>query len=119
MCNLPRLLLAVMPCVAGLTLAQEFPAKAIRYVVLSAPGGSSDTLARVMAPRLGELLGPQMLIDGRAGASGVIGAEIVVRASADGHTLLQAATSHATNPAKGVKLPYDLLRDFAPIALLS
>lgn len=119
MCNLPRLLLAVMPCVAGLTLAQEFPAKAIRYVVPSAPGGSSDTLARVVAPRLGELLGQQVLIDNRAGATGVIGAEIVVRAPADGHTLLQAATSHATNPATGVKLPYDTLRDFAPITLLS
>lgn len=57
MCNLPRLLLAGMPCVAGLTLAQEFPAKAIRYVVPSAPGGSPESLARVMAPRLGELLG--------------------------------------------------------------
>ena len=99
--------------------AQNFPARAIRYVVPSAPGGSSDTLARVVAPRLAELLGQQVVIDNRTGATGIIGAEIVARAPADGHTLLQAATSHATNPATGVKLPYDTLRDFAPITLLS
>lgn len=101
------------------TDAQNFPAKTIRYIVPQAAGGSSDTLARVIAPRLAELLGHQVLIDNRPGATGIIGSELVARAPADGHTLLQAATSHATNPAVGAKLPYDTQRDFAPITLLS
>lgn len=99
--------------------AQNFPTKTIRYIVPQAAGGSSDTLARTVAPRLSELLGQQVVIDNRPGATGIIGSELVARAPADGHTLLQAATSHATNPAVGAKLPYDTQRDFAPITLLS
>ncbi|MGE5525765.1 MAG: tripartite tricarboxylate transporter substrate binding protein [Rhodospirillaceae bacterium] len=99
--------------------AQTYPTRSIRYVVPQAPGGSSDTLARVLAARLSEGLGQQVVIDNRPGATGIIGAELVAKAPPDGYTLLQVATSHATNPALGVKLPYDTLRDFAPIALLS
>lgn len=99
--------------------AQTFPAKSIRYIVPQAAGGSSDTLARTVAPRLAELLGQPVAIDNRPGATGIIGSELVARAPADGHTLLQAATSHATNPAVGAKLPYDTQRDFSPITLLS
>jgi tripartite-type tricarboxylate transporter receptor subunit TctC len=58
-------------------------------------------------------------VDNRPGATGIIGAELAAKAPADGHTLLQVATSHATNPAMGVKLPYDTLRDFAPVTLIS
>jgi len=94
--------------------AQNYPLRIIRYIVPQAPGGSSDTLARVIAPRLAELLGQQVVIDNRPGATGIIGSEIVARAPADGYTLLQAATSHATNPATGARLPYDTARDFAP-----
>ena len=119
MIDLPRALVSVALCAYAVADAQDYPTRAVRYVVPSAPGGSSDTLARVVAPRLAELLGQQVVIDNRSGATGVIGAEIVARAPADGHTLLQAATSHATNPATGVKLPYDTARDFAPITLLS
>mgnify|MGYP003346378377 CR=1 FL=1 len=110
---------AMSASAAGVAHAQEFPGKPVRYVVPSAPGGSSDTLARVVAPRLADALKQQVVIDNRAGATGIIGAEIVARAAPDGHTLLQTATSHATNPATGLKLPYDTLRDFAPITLLS
>jgi tripartite-type tricarboxylate transporter receptor subunit TctC len=99
--------------------AQSYPTRPIRYVVPQAPGGSSDTLARTLVQRLGEKLGQQVVVDNRPGATGIVGAEIAVRAAPDGHTLLQVATSHATNPAMQAKLPYDTLRDFVPIMLLS
>jgi tripartite-type tricarboxylate transporter receptor subunit TctC len=99
--------------------AQQYPLRPIRYIVPQAPGGSSDTLARVITQRVGESLRRQLVIDNRPGATGVIGAELVSKATPDGYTLLQAATSHATNPAMHAKLPYDSIRDFAPIALLS
>jgi tripartite-type tricarboxylate transporter receptor subunit TctC len=99
--------------------AQNYPMRAVRYIVPQAPGGSSDTLARVLATRLSAGLGQQVVVDNRPGATGIIGAEIAAKAPADGHTLLQVSTSHATNPAMGVRLPYDTLRDFAAIALIS
>src|SRR5690349_3160111 len=103
----------------AVALPQDYPLRPIRYIVPQAPGGSSDTLARVITQRVGEGLGRQLVIDNRPGATGVIGAELVSKATPDGYTLLQAATSHATNPAMHAKLPYDTIRDFAPIALLS
>ena len=99
--------------------AQDFPTRPIRYIVPQAPGGSSDTLARMITQRVADGLGQPLVVDNRPGATGIIGAEVVAKANADGHTLLQAATSHATNPAMSAKLPYDSLRDFAPISLLS
>jgi tripartite-type tricarboxylate transporter receptor subunit TctC len=104
---------------APLAHAQTYPSRAVRYIVPQAPGGSSDTLARVITPRLASALGQQVVVDNRPGATGIIGAELAAKAPADGHTLLQVSTSHATNPAMGVKLPYDTLRDFAPITLIS
>jgi tripartite-type tricarboxylate transporter receptor subunit TctC len=99
--------------------AQDYLARGIRYIVPTTAGGSSDTLARVIAPRLAEALGQLVVIDNRPGANGIIGSELVAKAAGDGHTLLQVATSHATNPALGVTLPYDTLRDFVPVTLLS
>ena len=99
--------------------AQTYPARTVRYIVPQAPGGSSDTLARVITPRLATALGQQVVVDNRPGATGIIGAELAAKAPADGHTLLQVSTSHATNPAMGVKLPYDTLRDFAHVMLIS
>jgi tripartite-type tricarboxylate transporter receptor subunit TctC len=104
---------------ASAQAAQPYPARSIRYIVPQAPGGSSDTLARIVVARLSESLGQQVVVDNRPGATGVIGAEVVAKAPADGYTLIQVATSHATNPALGVRLPFDTLRDFAPITLLS
>ncbi len=111
--------ITMMAAVAAASGAQSYPSRSIRYVVPQAPGGSSDTLARVVAPRLGEALGQQVIVDNKAGGTGVIGAEFAVRAAPDGHTIIQVATSHATNPATGKKLPYDTIADFAPITLLS
>jgi tripartite-type tricarboxylate transporter receptor subunit TctC len=112
--------IALMQASVSTQAAQTYPGRAaIRYIVPQAAGGSSDTLARVVAPRLSEALGQQVIVDNRPGATGIIGAELVAKAAPDGYTLLQAATSHATNPALGVKLPFDTQRDFAPITLLS
>jgi tripartite-type tricarboxylate transporter receptor subunit TctC len=114
-----RLFVFPLAIVALGAAAQDYPTRPIRYIVPQAPGGSSDTLARALTPRVGDSLGQTIVIDNRPGATGVIGAEAVARANPDGHTLLQAATSHATNPAMHAKLPYDTVRDFAPISLLS
>jgi tripartite-type tricarboxylate transporter receptor subunit TctC len=103
----------------GSTAAQDFPNRPIRYIVPQAPGGSSDTLARIITQPAGEGLGQQLVVDNRPGATGIIGAAVVAKANPDGYTLLQAATSHATNPAMQANLPYDSVRDFAPISLLS
>jgi tripartite-type tricarboxylate transporter receptor subunit TctC len=108
---------AALAC--AIASAQNYPTRPIRYIVGQAPGGSSDTLARMITQRVGDGLGQPLVVDNRPGATGIIGAEVVAKANPDGYTLLQAATSHATNPAMQAKLPYDSLRDFAPISLLS
>ncbi|HEV7392157.1 MAG TPA: tripartite tricarboxylate transporter substrate-binding protein, partial [Burkholderiales bacterium] len=108
----------VLLCLSSVS-AQDYPNRPVRYIVPQAAGGSSDTLARMITHRVGEGLGRQLVVDNRPGATGIIGAEVVAKANPDGYTLLQAATSHATNSAMQTKLPYDSVRDFAPILLLS
>jgi len=103
----------------ALTFAADYPVRSIRYIVPQGAGGSSDTLARLVTQKLAESLGQQVVTDNRPGATGNIGTEIAARANPDGYTLLQVATSHATNPALSVKMPFDPIRDFAPITLLS
>ncbi len=105
-----------MVSIAG---AADYPARSIRYIVPQGAGGSSDTLARLVTQKLSESLGQQVVTDNRPGATGNIGTEIAARAAPDGYTLLQVATSLATNPALSVKMPFDPIRDFAPITLLS
>ena len=99
--------------------AQPFPARPVRLVVALAPGGGTDNLTRIIAPKLGELLGQQFIVENRAGAGGQIGSEYVARAAPDGYTLLNTDTSFASNPSLFAKLPYDSIRDFAPVALLA
>ena len=102
----------------GCTLAaygQTYPARAVRLVVPSSPGGGSDITARIIAPRLSEYLGQQVIVDNRAGAGTMIGGELVARAAPDGYTLLLGSTPMAINPAMYKKVSYDALRDFVPI----
>jgi tripartite-type tricarboxylate transporter receptor subunit TctC len=94
---------------------QAYPVRAIRLVVHSSPGGSSDILGRMIAQRLTESLGQQVVVENRAGASGIIGVEVVVKAPPDGYTILISQTSLAINPAIFPKIPYNALRDLAPI----
>ena len=94
-----------------------YPEKPIRLVVPSVPGGGTDTTMRMLAPKLGELLGQQIIIDNRGGAAGNIGAEAVARSAPDGYTLMAVISSHTINPHLMAKVPFDIERDFAPISL--
>ncbi len=96
--------------------AQTYPAKPIRLVVPSGPGGGADVTARIIAPKLTEYLHQQIVIENRAGAGTMIGGEAVARAPADGYTLLLATAPLAINPAMYKKVPYDALRDFAHVS---
>lgn len=99
----------------GSAHAQNYPTKPIRMVVPSVAGGILDTVARTVAGKLSERLGQQVIIDNRPGAGSTIGSDIVAKSAPDGYTIAMVATSHAINPGVYSKLPYDTLKDFAPI----
>lgn len=105
--------------VTGAAQQQQYPTKPIRIVAPFPPGGTADFLARVLAEKLTQTWGQQVVVDNRSGAGGVIGTDIVAKAARDGYTLLMSAVGHAANPTLYKKLPYDTLRDFAPIALIA
>lgn len=107
---------ALLPAAAH---SADYPEKPIRLVVPFAPGGGVDTVARLIAPKLAENLGQQLILDNRGGASGNIGAEVVARAAPDGYTLLIHTTPFVTNTFLYSRVPYDVARDFAPVSLLS
>ena len=111
--------LLVMAAVASTAASQPFPNRPIRLVVPLAPGGSNDTIGRIVAERLSERLGQQVIVDNRPGADSQIGSAIVARATPDGHTLLMMGAGHSINPAIHRSLPYDTERDFAPIGLVA
>ena len=101
-------------------IAQVYPSKPIRFIVSTAPGGSPDILARIVAQKLSEQMGQQVIVDNRAGGSGVIGTEIVARAAADGYTLLLATSLNiGAIPVLKKQLPFDAGRDFAPVTQLA
>jgi len=95
---------------------QSYPVRAIRMVVPSSPGGGTDITARIIAPKLSEYLGQQVVVENRAGAGTMIGGEIVAHAPPDGYTLLMGISTLAINPAMYKKVPYDALKDLAPIS---
>ena len=98
--------------------AQPYPVRPVRFVVPFAPGGANDLVARVVAQKLSDALGQPVVVDNRGGAGGTIGTDIVAKAPPDGHTLLIASVGMAVNEALYQKLPYDTLRDFAPVSLM-
>ena len=98
-------------------VAAGYPERPVRLIVPSAPGGGTDTSARIIAPKLAEYLGQQVIVDNRAGAGAIIGAEIASRAAPDGYTLLMGLSTFTINPAMVRKIPFDFARDFAPISL--
>jgi tripartite-type tricarboxylate transporter receptor subunit TctC len=116
---LKYVVLAVL-AIAGIggAMAQGFPRGPVRLVVPFPPGGGTDVVARNIAPKMAEELGQPVVIDNRPGAGGNIGAEFVAKAPADGYTILLAASTMAINASLMPNLPFDPLRDFAPIVLL-
>ncbi len=109
---------SVLLCAAGV-LAQPYPAKPVRMIVPFAAGGGTDIIARLIAQKVTDAWGQQMVVENRAGGGSVIGTEVVARSAADGYTLLLAAPPFATNAALLPRLPYDSLQDFAPVTLVA
>lgn len=113
---------AVAWMVAGEALAQaiSYPTRPIRLIVPVSAGGGTDIVARFIGQRLTEAWGQQVVVDNRAGAGGSIGADIVAKATPDGHTMLLGSIGHITfTPALFAKLPYDPQKDFAPVSLVA
>ena len=99
--------------------AQAWPSKPIRYLVPFAAGGTTDILARLISPKLGSALGQTLVVDNKAGAGGVLGADLVAKSPPDGYTLLGSTIStQAINPALNPKIPYNAARDFAPVTMI-
>lgn len=114
------LLIATALAAPGMAVAQSYPTKPIRIVVVSTPGGSVDTLARTVGPKLAERWNQQVLVDNRPGAGGAIAAEIVAKSPPDGYTLIMGTVaSFATNVSLRKSLPYDPVKDFSPISLVA
>ena len=119
----PIRLLAAAACAAALAFAstfasaQAFPTKPVRVVVGYAPGGSTDLAARMIGEELGQALGWRIVVDNRAGGGTIIGTETVARATPDGYTLFYGTNAMVINTVLQEKLPYDPIRDFAPVAI--
>ncbi|MGB7541166.1 MAG: tripartite tricarboxylate transporter substrate binding protein, partial [Burkholderiales bacterium] len=104
---------------AGAAVAQTYPARAIRIIVPQSAGGSTDLVARPLAQQLAEALKQPVVVENRPGAGSVIGTDLVAKAAPDGYTLLAVAASFSISPALYKQLPFDPVRDFEPITLLS
>ena len=119
-------ILKLLLCACGLALmtdaavaaAEKYPARPLRLICPSPPGGAVDMLSRVVAQQLSERFGVPVIVDNRAGASAVIGSELVAKSPPDGHTLMMGYSTHATNPIFIKKLPYDTLKDFSAVTLV-
>ena len=119
----PGRFLALLPLLAASVICDRaanaqgaYPTKPIRLIVPSVAGGGTDISARLIAPKLSEFLGQQVIVENRAGASMMIGGEAVARAAPDGYTLLMGISTLTINPAIYKKMPFDALKDFAPIS---
>ena len=115
-----RVRISVLASLAALialpAVAQNYPVKPIRILIAQAPGSATDNVSRIMTSKLAEQMGQQFVIEARPGAGGAVGTEAAARSPADGYTLFMANNStHGSNPAVYKKLPYDAIKDFAPI----
>jgi tripartite-type tricarboxylate transporter receptor subunit TctC len=110
------LMLLMLPCLAW---AQAYPARPVRIIVPYPPGGATDVMARTVAQKLGETWPQAAVVENKPGASGTVGSEIVAKSAPDGYTLLMQGTQHSINLSLYKQLPYDTLRDFAPVAYVA
>lgn len=100
--------------------AEDYPTRPVRFIVTYVPGGGTDIVARMVGQKLTEAWGQQVIVDNRGGGGGVVGTQIAAKAAPDGYTLLFGTTGGLViNPLMNSKLPYDLVKDFAPISLLT
>ena len=102
-----------------LVQAQSYPVKSVRVIIPFPPGGTLDTVGRLLAQRLGEQLGQSFVVENRPGGNGTIGADAVAKAAADGYTLLFNASTFVTSTLLLKVPPYDVVRDFQPVALVA
>jgi len=109
--------LALLGSGAPAALAQTYPAKPIRMLIGFPPGGGTDIIGRIVAQKLSEVIGQQVIVDNRGGASGQLAAELLSKASPDGYTIMMAHIAAMTILPSLIKLPYDAQKDFAPISL--
>ena len=117
---LPQLAaLFILAAVSTTASAQSYPAKPIRFLVPFGPGGVGDITARVVAQKIGASLGQQIVVDNRPGAGGIVASELVAKSAPDGYTLLLLNNAHAVSMSLFKSLPYDTLRDFAPVSSIS
>lgn len=115
----PATLAIMLAIFAGDVFAQAYPARPVRMIVPFPPGGSTDTYARIISPKLSEVLKQQIVVDNRPGAGGALGAELAAKAPADGYTIWLGQTANLViGPALRAKGNYDPVRDFAPITML-
>jgi len=112
-----KLLIGALLAVGNIAVAADYPNRPLRIIVPFTAGGSTDVLARMIGKNLTDAWGQQVVVDNRAGANGVIAAELIARSNPDGHSLLMIAIGHAINPSLNKKLPYDTDKDFQPISL--
>jgi tripartite-type tricarboxylate transporter receptor subunit TctC len=111
---------AALVCLASIAFAQSYPTRPVRLVVPFPPGGTIDMVGRLVAQGLSERIGQSVVVDNRAGAGGIVGAEVVAKASPDGHTLcLCSAGAMISSPLLATRQPYDARRDFAPVSTLA
>jgi tripartite-type tricarboxylate transporter receptor subunit TctC len=110
---------ALLALVTFSVVAQTYPVKTVRYIVPMSAGSGADTIGRIVAAGMTQVFGQQMILDNRTGAAGNLGADIAAKSPADGYTLFQASSTHATNVSLYRKLPYDLVKDFAPVTQLA
>ena len=109
-------MMAMLPFAVG---GQSYPTKPVRLIVPFGAGGPGDAIGRMIGKQLTESFGQPVVIDNRSGATTIIGTEIAAKSPPDGHTLLLISTTHAVNPSLFKKLPYDPIKDFAPITLIT
>lgn len=118
--SIARLSAVLLFAAASLAHAQAWPNRPIKYIVNFAPGGTTDILARMIGPKLSEALGQPVVVENKPGQAGSVGAAELARAAPDGYTIGSGTiSSHAINVSLYSKLPYDVLKDFAPITLLA
>lgn len=115
----PLFAFLTVAAISASALAQDYPVRPIRFIVPFAAGGGTDLIARTVANKLTQALGQPFVVDNRTGASGVIGTSATAKAPPDGYTIMIATPSFTVNPSLMSKIPYDAIKDFAPISLIA